>query len=731
MKKGIMRLIALLLVLGMLSACGTKPAASLPPEVPTVAAAEEPAVGLPNPIVEVDGYKALTDAVPGTMLSDAPVGASDVTYSYINGEPIISQIMFTYGGNEYTYRAAQAAENAQQDISGVYDALPKTSENNATDGGVYKLQYDGKTTIGLATWYYAPTGCQYSLFTPTGCDVSQQIEEVVDALLPIDTGAEETAQKPPVTGEVTGKVLQVETNDIIVNLDDDSTHVFMLTHIYNVEAKPGDVVKITYGGDLSDSPEALEIEVQASEKAEQMVNGTISQCEDNFVHVKTETDNVYGFIVDKDTKLTGAAKALKENNIVTVTYTGDLTNMPVAKKIDTVVVVPDAPDPLVNKTLKGTVKSLASKSFVLHTDSGSNYTFPKDGNTKISGKYDLAKGAKVKVTYDGYASKSPYAKKIEVLAPADPTPPSPTPVVTPTQLYSVSGRIISKSGNVLAIENGACKTFSFILNNAVIQGNGYVGGNAEVTYYVDRYGASVATKVVYSGVTPVPTAAASHTIYGTVIVQAGNAFSVSDDWGQVYSFLLRSPTIVGNGGVGDYVTVTYTDTSSGPNVTRIVYQNRPVPTIVPVPTAVPPVPTIAPVPTIVPVPTAVPPVSHVIYGTVTMQAGNGLVVQSDSGQSYSFLLGAPSISGSGGVGSYVSVTYMDTESGPQVTQLVYISAPAPLVTSDPVVDWGDIDDALVVTSQTAPIGEGAVATTATPVTDWGDVPAIGDAVIAY
>ena len=152
----------------------------------------------------------------------------------------------------------------------------------------------------------------------------------------------------------------------------------------------------------------------------------------------------------------------------------------------------------------------------------------------------------------------------------------------------------------------------------------------------------------------------------------------------MYSFLLRSPSIVGSGGVGDYVTVTYTDTASGPNVTSIVYHRPvPVPTVVPVPTAVP-----------VPVPTAMH-VPHVIYGTVTMQAGNALVVESDSGQSYSFLLGAPSISGSGGVGSYVSVTYIDTATGPEVTELAYLSIPMALATEDPIVDWGDVGDAIV------------------------------------
>ncbi|MDD4076234.1 MAG: hypothetical protein PHC80_09065, partial [Eubacteriales bacterium] len=99
------------------------------------------------------------------------------------------------------------------------------------------------------------------------------VAEIADTQPAVERGGAQTPEKPAASGEVTGKVVLVGENDIILNLDGGGTYVFMLTHIYNVDAKPGDIVKVVYSGELSDSPEALEIAVQSSEKPEEMING--------------------------------------------------------------------------------------------------------------------------------------------------------------------------------------------------------------------------------------------------------------------------------------------------------------------------------------------------------------------------------------------------------------------------------------------------------------------------
>ena len=586
MQKRLALVLSIIMIISILAACAKKPAAEAVSTAPVISAApEESPVGMVNPVIEAESYQALCNAVTPIKLADAPEGADSVTYTYINTEPLVAQINFNYGGNEYTYRAAACEnESAQTDISGVYDTL-ENEETNSNDGGSYKLRSSKTKTMGVAQWYDDAVKCQYSLYTPTGCDINQQIEDVTDILMAAMAALEkqEALKVPGTDGEIEGKLLEVNDNDIIVSLDNGSTLVFLLTHIENVQVKTGDTVKVGYSGSLSDSPEALSVTVLSSAPAELVLNGTISQFDSGFVYVKTETANVYGFALSEATKYMGASKTLKEGNIVSVGYTGDLSNMPVANEINTVTVAKDAPDPLVNKSIKGTVKTLKSKSITVMTDNGHDYTFQRTADSKVNGDYELKTASHVKVTYDGYASKSPVAKVITVLAPPDPTPPKPTPTYAPAQYYTVRGVILVRAGNALSIQDSYGQIYSFLLRAPQIVGDGYPGDTATVTFYIDAAGSNVVTKVVYNSVTPVvvptippaPTTQpiVSRTIYGVVIMQAGNALSVQDDSGTIYSFLLGAPEIVGSGGVGDYVTVTYQDYGTRVNATKIVYHN--------------------------------------------------------------------------------------------------------------------------------------------------------------
>ena len=200
-----------------------------------------------------------------------------------------------------------------QDIAGVYDQL--TAQQNVdmdptlTAGGSYSLQYNDGSALGLATWFYAPTLCQYSLFTTTGCAADKQIEEVVDYLLPITMAVDGTPLMLPqttltpdtttVAGTVAGTVVSVSENEIVINMDNGNTLTFLLSNIVSVDVAAGDKVSIDYSGDILESPEVVNITVTTKVAAQ--VSGSVTQHDDKGLYIKTATGNVYGFLLtDKD-----------------------------------------------------------------------------------------------------------------------------------------------------------------------------------------------------------------------------------------------------------------------------------------------------------------------------------------------------------------------------------------------------------------------------------------------
>lgn len=555
---------------------------------------------LVNPLTLYNSYAELLAALPdGMMLADAPEGSADVTYTTIDGEQFIAQIDFTYADDTYNYRCAACdSKEAQVDISGVYDELTKsaslTNEDNITHGGEYTLNFSPDNSVGLATWYYPATKCQYSLFTPTGCNDFQKIEELIDMLLPLEFDADgnplvfdsDAPATPAATGEVSGVVQGVSVNSITITAaDTGNTFVFYLTYIDNVDAKSGDVATIAYAGDVVAGAEAITITVTSSAPEAKNVSGAVTQFDKNSVYVKTSSGNVFGFKLDSGTKYTGVAKSLTVGNAVTVTYSGELTNIPAALTIDTITVASggssgggSTPDV---KTLTGYVTKLASKSITILADNGYTYTFKRNSSTTVSGRYTLALTCTVEVSYKGVASKSPAAIDITVKAPADPTPAKPTPTPVPTTLKTITGTISMHSGNALTVVTDRSLVYSFLIGNCSISGdsNGYVGDYATVTFY--ESGASyVPTSIIFKSsyvppvviVTPVPQPIyETRTVSGTVAMHSGNALSIVTRNGSEYDFLLGSVHISGNsdGEIGDEATVTFIDYGSYYEVTKV------------------------------------------------------------------------------------------------------------------------------------------------------------------
>ncbi len=467
----------------------------------------EQQTGLANPVHQVADLASLLAAVPGVQMADAPAGSTGVTYSYIDGTPTIAQIEFTFEGNAYTYRAAVATKAAQSDISGVYEQLDKTAIYTVPDdekaGGTFTLKYATGQVYGLSTWFYEMAACQYSLYTATGCDVSQSIVNVTRMLLPL-MDAEVTEAAAATIGVAQG-VTVVSTGDgeLVVNLSNGNTIQFSLAQVGDPGVRAGDVVDIEYSGDLTSVPEAVSVTLVQAALAETQISGKVSMYDATSVFVQVSGGIVYGFVIDNSTQFTGESNALKMENSITVTYTGDLSNAPLATKIHTTA-VSSQPErkgtsgsdsgsaSLEDKRLAGVVSSLGASYVTITTSTGHSFTFGITGSTVISEYYVLQVGAKIRVTYDGYASDSPNAKKINVIAPYsdDPTP----------RTYTMEGYTSYYGGGQLVINTASGNVQEFNVNSSTrIVNSEYCISNypVTVTYYGDEGGWKIATKIVF------------------------------------------------------------------------------------------------------------------------------------------------------------------------------------------------------------------------------------------
>ena len=155
-------LICLILAALLLAACGASE-----PE-PT----QEPAVGMPNPIHEVD-RQGLVDAT-GIPL-DAPEGAEDVRFSYIeltNDNPI-AQMNFTLDGAEAYLRVQATGELAPIDISGLY--YDWTEQREVSVGSCSGFACTNGEA-GYIAWLDVVPGLAYNLGMTEGASIDRLTE---------------------------------------------------------------------------------------------------------------------------------------------------------------------------------------------------------------------------------------------------------------------------------------------------------------------------------------------------------------------------------------------------------------------------------------------------------------------------------------------------------------------------------------------------------------------------
>ena len=347
---------------------------------------------------------------------------------------------------------------------------------------------------------------------PAKAAESEPAPAVTEAPAPEPVATEAPAPEPTAAPEppkqVSGTVISTAPNDIIINVGNGTTINFTLSNLPDSGVRIGDEVTVDYDGDILDSPEATKITI-IKEAVTNTLTGTVMMVTADSVFVQISSMETFGFILTANTTFSFAADPvtppLAVGDQITITYDGDLLNSPTATDITVLVAVPDRGSSggssggsshkddgdQTNKHLTGYVTDMGSDWVKMRTDKNRTWKFYIGRHTKETGSYTLEVGAKIRVTYDGYASDSPEAKEIRVVAPRDPTP---TP--KPPHKKTISGRVVSWGGQWLELDNGfGCDT-----TYATISGDGTVDARADITYYLDDSGTATATRIKFTPV---------------------------------------------------------------------------------------------------------------------------------------------------------------------------------------------------------------------------------------
>ena len=253
----------------------------------------------------------------------------------------------------------------------------------------------------------------------------------------------------------------------------------------------GSLVDVAYTGDISTMASVNAITVVNEAKIKSM-NGTVSAVETDKLTVKPSKGNTVTVNLIASTTVTGKAKTYKEGDTVTVTYaecTQFMTTVNLAVNVEVTKVKQEKKanddDSLTNKKLTGVVVALEHGNYIsVRTSKGKLWTFKLYSRTAFPSKKTLELGCTVTITYDGYASNRPYAKKVNV---------------TKTKTETERGKTYKKSGTVEFFEGmeiGLTNGFSADVAYAKHSGKGdRVPGRKVTVYYYVSNGRNYATKI--------------------------------------------------------------------------------------------------------------------------------------------------------------------------------------------------------------------------------------------
>lgn len=462
-----------------LAACGSTAVATTPAPAaePTAAPTAEPTAApatIANPINQVADYKSLLAVNNTIKLNDAPAGATNIAYSWINNIPVIDQIQFNYNGADFTYRAAYCpSATPSNDISGVYSKLDAAATINVggenESGGSYILRYNGTSGEGVATWNSAITNCQYSLYTPNGCTgANPPIEAVMKAIFTCTQGSM----------TVSGTVLSVTPTTLTITLDNGNTAVLECSSINKITVQANDIVTVEYIGDINGSAKAVKITKTGTAQSElKVLSGTVTTTLNDDFFVKTSDSNIFAFTTDDSTQVSGKASVIAENCKVKVSYRGDLNTTPLAVSVEVVDIIADpTPTPTPEKNYTDRVCSgwITSCAGIWVTVNG--ICFEVNGaNCSVSGVAQVNTWATI--NYRDYGN-GVYVVTKAVFNGVDPTP-------QPYTVYTMSGNVDNVAGIYITVSG-----VTFTVNGAYcsISGTPTVGGYADITYRDYGYG---------------------------------------------------------------------------------------------------------------------------------------------------------------------------------------------------------------------------------------------------
>ena len=328
-----------------------------------------------------------------------------------------------------------------------------------------------------------------------------------EAPTPAPTATPEPTPTPIPVYSVSGTVSAVSSTAFSLKMANGNTIQFPLAGSAATAIKEGAEVTVEYTGDILAAPQIAEITVTKEAPAatpapvDNTAAGTVTAVTANSVSVQVTESATYTFYLSQATEYSFAGDPVNPpvaaGDSVRVTYAGALQNSPAALEIEVLVASGsrsrsssssgssssgDKDNPT-NKKLTGRVTSLNDSKVTIVTDNNRSWTFRRTGSTRISGSYNLELGSRARITYDGYASNSPKAKAINVIAPPD----DPKPVTK-----SVTGRITSFDGTTMHLSNG----FGCFTREAVfVDGPVHPGDVVKITYYND--GVNVATRIKF------------------------------------------------------------------------------------------------------------------------------------------------------------------------------------------------------------------------------------------
>lgn len=251
----------------------------------------------------------------------------------------------------------------------------------------------------------------------------------------------------------------------------------------------GSFVDVAYVGDIAAIPVASAITV-VTPAVVKSISGTVETVESDKITVKPAKGSAITVSLLASTAVTGKAETYKVGDTVTVTYSECSQYMTIVN-LATVIEVTKVKEEkkeedTTNKKLTGVVTSILPDGdrFTIRTSKGKSWTFKIRSKTSFPSKKEFTVGCTVTVTYDGYASSKPYAKKVNVTKTAEETERG--------KIYKKSGTVEYFGGMMIGLTNG----FEADLAYAKHTGKSKREAGRKVTiYYYKKNGENFATKV--------------------------------------------------------------------------------------------------------------------------------------------------------------------------------------------------------------------------------------------